>query len=146
MKPLLCALAVGSLVALVGCNASPTGGGTTPGTTQAGTGGTFKLVGPTGVGATEVKHGGDATIKVTVDRSSDFKEDVTLTATVEPSDKGVKATAPATIKKGDPKEAEIKVTAAADAAPGDYTVHVTGKPAKGEATTLNIKVKVPDKK
>jgi uncharacterized membrane protein len=139
MKKLLTSAVVLSVLALTGCHASNTGGGGPAG-------GTFKLKGPTGVTATTVKHGGTKDVEITLDKGKDFKEAVTLTAEVEPKDKGVTAeVAPKTVKAGDPNKATVKVTAKETAADGDYTVTVTGKPDKGESSTLALKFKVPKK-
>lgn len=140
MKKILASVLVMGLVAFVGCNTSNTGGGPKAG------GGTFTLKAPPGITTKDIKHGSDETFKVTLDKGKDFKEDVTLTAEVKPGDKGVSATVdPSTIKGGDATEANVKVSAKETAQDGDYTVTVTGKPAKGESTNVDIKVRVPKK-
>jgi uncharacterized membrane protein len=138
MKTLCAGLMVVGLMALTGCNQSTTGGGG-----QAG--GTFKLKGP--VTSTTIKHGGQEVVDITVDNDKNFKEDVALTADVNPADKGVTAELdPKTVKAGDPKTAKLTIKASDKAAAGDYQVVVTGKPAKGDSTNVAVKVKVPEKK
>lgn len=140
MKTLYASLMVAGLVVIAGCNKSSTGG---PGGPE----GTFKLKGPSNVTATEVAHGQTKNVEITVDADKNFKEDVTLTATVEPADKGVTAELdPKTVKASDPKKTNLKITATEKAAPGEYTVNVKGKPTKGPETTVPVKVKVPEKK
>jgi hypothetical protein len=139
MKALYTGLMVAGLVVITGCNQSTTGG-------TAG-GGTFKLKGPANTPATEVKHTEQKTVEVTVDPDKGFKEDITLSAKVEPADKGVTAeVSPTTLKGGDYKKAEVTIKASDKANAGDYNVIVTGKPAKGQETNVTIKVKVPEKK
>jgi uncharacterized membrane protein len=139
MKTFFASLAVAGLLVFTGCNSSPTGGQPA--------GGTFKLKGPSNVTDTEVKHGSEKTVEITIDAKTDFKEDISFTAQVDPADKGVTATVePATVKASDPKKTEAKIKASDKAAAGEYRINVTGKPAKGEATTVTIKVKVPEKK
>ena len=141
MKHILAGLAVMGLAVVVGCNTSPTGGG-------GDAGGTFKLSGPTT--ATTVKHSTSETVKVSISKGKDFKEDVALTAQVlNPVDKEHNLKIDVEPKHWKPSDpAEVKVTATADdkTAAGDYTVQLTAKPAKGDATTVNIKFKVPEKK
>jgi hypothetical protein len=140
MKTLYAGLMVAGLVVFAGCNKSTTGG---PGGGE----GTFKLKGPSNITATEVKQGETKTVDITADTDKNFKEDVALTATVEPADGGVAAELdPKTIKASDPKKATLKITATDKAKVGDYTVTVKGKPTKGSETSVNVKVKVPQPK
>ena len=136
MKALYTGLMVAGLVVVTGCNVSTTGGGA---------GGTFKLKGPEK--STTVKHGGTEVVDINVSEDKNFKEDIALTATVTPDDKGVTATLePTTIKAGDPKTSKLTVKAKDAAADGDYDITVTGKPTKGRSTNLVVKVNVPKKK
>jgi uncharacterized membrane protein len=136
MKQFLSAAVVLGLLVFTGCNTSPTGGG-------GAAGGTFKLNGPET--STEVKQDSEKSVKITLDRKGDFKEDVKLSAAVSPSDKGVTASVkPGTIKTGDASDVEVAVKASKEAR-GDYTVTVTGTPAKGDKTSVDFKVKVPEK-
>ena len=138
MKRILSVAIILGLVAFTGCNTSPTGGGGPAG-------GTFTLKGPENLTATEVKQDSEHTVKVTASRKGDFKEDVKLSASVAPSDKGVTATVkPGTLKTGDPSDVEVTVKANKEAR-GDYEVTVTGTPAKGDKTSVSFKVKVPEK-
>jgi len=134
MQKLIIGLAVGVLVVLAGCNQSPQGGGG-KGTKED----TFTIKGPTM--ATAVKHGETKSVSLTLSRGKEFKEDVTFSTTEPP--KGIKvAFEPATVKASEKAETEMKITAEKDAALGESTIVVNAKPAKGESTSLNVKVKV----
>lgn len=166
MKALYTSLIVAGLIAITGCNTSPTGGGaggtgvtrSTSATSRTGatsatvkTGesshDTFKLKGPWNLTDISVKQGETIAKDVTVDAGKDFKEDIAFETKVDPEGKGVTATVePKTWKASDSKKVELKITAANDAPKGEYTIHVTGKPASGQATTVNVKIKVPEKK
>lgn len=141
MKTLYTSLIVAGFLVLTGCNTSSSGG--KPGES----GGGFKLKGPANTPETTVKHDTTETKTITVDAGSNFKENITFETKVDPSDKGVTATVePSTWKPSDSKEVKLHIKASKEAAKGDYTIHVTGKPAKGEATTLEVKIKVPEPK
>ncbi len=138
MKTFYASLMVAGLLVIAGCNQSTTGGGA-PGS------GTFKLKGP--ATSTEVKHGDTKNVEITANEDKNFKEDVALTAAVEPADKGVTAELdPKTIKASDPKKTNLMIKASDKAAPGEYVITVKGKPTKGDATSVMVKVKVPEKK
>jgi uncharacterized membrane protein len=100
---------------------------------------TFRVSAP--ATETTLKQGEQKEIDLTVDRSKDFKQDVTLTFQ---GDKGVTvAPSSATVKASD-KDTTVKVTVAADkdAPVGEATVHVTAKPETGGSTSTNFKIKV----
>jgi uncharacterized membrane protein len=122
------------LVALVGCNASPPGGsGSGVGKKE-----TFKIDAP--LLATSLKQGDTKEVKLTLDRGKDFHEDVALKfdapagLTVDPASQ--------TVAASDAKEVVIKVTAAKDASVGDLVIKVTGTPKTGNATSVDVKIKV----
>jgi uncharacterized membrane protein len=141
MKKIIAGFALAGLAVVVGCNTSPTGGGTDSGTS-------FKLSGP--VTATTVKHGTSETVKVSITRGKEFKEDVNFTADViDPAskDKSLKVRVePSHWKASDPTEVKITATAEDKTAAGDYVVRLNAKPAKGEPTSVDIKFKVTEKK
>jgi uncharacterized membrane protein len=88
-----------------------------------------------------VKQGEQKEVDVAIDRSKDFKQDVTLTFK---ADKGITVTpATHTIKAND-KDTTVKVKVAADkdAPVGDAVVHVTAKPETGDSTATEFKVSV----
>ena len=155
MKKLCASLLMLSLAAFIGCGpGSNTGGGT---------GGTSKVGGPGAKDATDrggpvvgqkegtfsldppnlettVKQGESKVVEIGISRGTNFDQNVSLK--FEGAPKGVTIDpANATINKGE-KSAKITVKAAEDAALGDHTVKVVGKPESGpEATnTFNIEV------
>ncbi len=140
MRKLFAGLAIVGLVALAGChNTSATGGGS-----PAAGGGTFKFEAPKT--SKTVKQGAAETVELKVDKNN-FKEDVSLSATVDPADKGVTAElSPKMLKASDPPKVEVKVNASEKAAPGEYKVRVVGKPTKGAETDSIFTVKVEAKK
>jgi uncharacterized membrane protein len=134
-------LMAAGLVFASGCNMSPSGG--VPGET----GSSFKLKGPSNTPETTVKQGERITKDITIDPGKNFKEDVALETKVDPADGGVTASVePPIWKASESKKIELRVQAAEKAKEGEYTIHVTGKPTKGNTTTLDVKVKVPAKK
>jgi uncharacterized membrane protein len=120
---------------LIGCNQSPPGGKTSKDTPSKST---FKIKAP--LTSTTIKQGDKQTVKLTLDRGKDFKEDVTLTVdapeglTVELDPKKVKAS--------DGETVTMSVSVAKTAAVGDQTIQVTGKPETGDSTSVDVKVKV----
>jgi uncharacterized membrane protein len=145
MKKRCAILIVSAFVVTVGCNQSEPGG---PGAKKADnknvvTGSpkneTFRISAP--ATTTTLKQGEKKEIDVTVDRSSDFKQDVTLAFK---GDSGVTvAPSSATVKASD-KDTKVKVTVAAekDAPIGEATIHVTARPQTGESTQADFKVNV----
>lgn len=128
------ALAVVAL-APVACNTSSQGG-------NAGTKDSFTVTGPTM--STTVKQGDRQTVKLTLNRGSDFKKDVALAATAPTGlkvDLGSKKVA-----ASEPAEVTMTIEATKDAAVGDHVIKVTATPDSGKATDLEVKVKVEEKK
>jgi len=120
-----------TIAVLAGCNeSSPRGGGMTSADG-------FRVKVPVEV---TLQQGAVQTITLTVDRGDLFKQDVKISVkampgiSVDPSSATVKASA-------DPV-AMIKLTAAKDAALGEYRVSVTGTPSNGEPTMTEFRVKV----
>jgi len=115
----------------VGCNKSPEGG--TPGSKDS-----FKIKAPDM--ATTIKQDNKETVKLSLDRGSDFKKDVKLT--VDSPDKIKTELSKTTIKAGDDANFTITVSPAKDAPLGDHKVKVTGTPDGGAATSVEFTVKV----
>jgi uncharacterized membrane protein len=138
-KTIYAGLVVAGLMVIAGCNKS------TEVTSKGG--GKFSLKGPSNVTSTEVRHGESKTVEISINESGGFKEEVTLTAEVNQPDKGVTATLdPKTVKAGEVKKTELKITATDKAADGEYTITVKGKAKGTDETSVPIKVKVPSKK
>lgn len=133
-----------ALAALVGCNESPRGGGTgTAAGRDAGRASeTFTIKAP--AMATTIKQGDQHTVKLTIDRGSDFKKAVALKVDAP---KGLEVVLqPGNVKPSDPEEVTATVKVADDAPIGDHVVKVTGTPESGATTAVEFKVKVDAKK
>jgi uncharacterized membrane protein len=98
----------------------------------------FKIVVP--VFDAKIRQGETRTVAVSLDRGEYFKRDVTLDIraskgiSVEPTS--------ALIKASEKSDLTLRITAARDAALGEYKVYLKGTPATGEATSIEITVKV----
>lgn len=133
-----------ALIVSIGCSASGTPGG--PGTTspkkpvvgQADE--TFTLGTPTL--STTVKQGETKAVSISIKRGKSFDEDVALKFADVP--KGVAIDGNPVIKHGE-TEAKLTLKAADDAAVGDFTVKVTGRPTKGTDATSDLKITVEKK-
>lgn len=92
--------------------------------------------------ATKVKQGESKQVTITVERSNDFKEDVTLKAMT--SDKGLTISpSTATVKASDANtDVKFTVTVTKEAAVGEHMINVTASPSKGAPTSVNFKVDV----
>lgn len=86
-----------------------------------------------------IKQGADATVTVVLNRGAYFKRDVLLQVKTD----GLNIT-PASIlvKASDKPEVKFQVSAARDAAIGEYRVSVTGTPEAGKPTDTVFIVKV----
>ena len=134
MRNLLIAAVVAAIsLVQLGCNTSPEGG--SPGTSD-----NFRIMGPSSTVPTTIKQGDKQTVKISLDRGKDFKKAITLKA--EPS-KGIHATFDkANVSASDPAEVNLTIEADKDAPLGDGNIKVTATPESGQATGIDIKVKV----
>ena len=98
----------------------------------------FKIAVPTS--NTEVKQGELQTVVVSLQRDSLFKKDVKLQVKA-PKGISVEPTS-VTVKASDKPEVQLQITAAKDAALGEYPVVVKGTPETGEPTSVGFTVKV----
>ncbi len=123
-------IAGAAIFALVGC-ASPQGGGLAKDTG-------FKIGIP--VWTVDVKQGETKSVNVTINRGDYFKQDVRLRITASP---GI-AVEPTSVlvRASESPEVAIRITAPANAALGKYRVNVEGTPQEGQATGIDITVKV----
>jgi uncharacterized membrane protein len=129
MKAVITGMMGLALVAVAGCE-SPRGGGISGGEG-------FKIVVPM-LGET-IHQGETKTVTVSLDRGKYFKRDVTLD--IRAKGIGVEPMK-VLIKASDKPDVTLRITAAKDAALGEFPVHLTGTPAMGEATSMEFKVKV----
>ena len=136
---------VGALVLSLGCNESEPGG---PGAKIANNRNpvtvtpkkeTFRISAP--ATATILKQGEQKEVNVTVERSSDFKQDVTMTFK---GDKGVTVTPETATVKASSSDTRVKVMMGADkdAPVGEATIHIIAKPESGDSTSADFIVNV----
>ena len=98
----------------------------------------FKIAVPTF--ETVVKQGELQTVSVSIQRGESFKRDVRLEIKAS---KGIGVTpSNVLVKAGDKPDVQLRITAAKDAALGEYRVYVTGTPDTGQPTSAEFKVKV----
>jgi hypothetical protein len=102
----------------------------------------FTLSGPSD--PVEVLNGKQATLDVTVRWGTGPKEELQLSATVEPADRGVTARPEPSALKADEDRAAVVVMVGEAAASGDYKVKLRAKGAAGEAAWEG-NVRVPKK-
>ncbi len=125
-------MAVVGAVLMTGCNKSPEGG--EPNTTN-----TFTISAPTM--PTTIKQDNRESVTLTLKRGKDFKQSVKLAAS-SPTDK-VKAELNKTaVAPSDPGDVSLTLQVAKDAPLGDHTIHVTATPDSGQATSVDVKIKV----
>jgi uncharacterized membrane protein len=132
MRTLLSLAAMAALT-ITGCQQSSEGG--TPGTKA-----NFKIEGPPT--STTIKQGNQETIKLSINRGSEFKKDVKLS--VDAPDK-LKAELSKTMVKAseDPTDFTMTVSVDKEAPIGYHPIKVTGTPeGGGSPTSLDVKIKV----
>jgi hypothetical protein len=101
----------------------------------------FNLSGPSG--PVEVLNGQTKRLPLEVQWKSGPREDVKLSATVEPADRGVSVKIEPDVLPGGERKAEVVIRSGETAPAGEYKVTVTGKAAKAGTATREITVKVP---
>jgi uncharacterized membrane protein len=145
MKTTLVLLLLLGLVAFTGCDKGTQGGpGATNPSNRNGIGqadDTFKLTTPTF--STSLKQGESKVVDIGIKRGKNFDQDVSLKFDNLPKGVSVEPAAPA-LKHGD-DDAKVTIKAANDAAVGDFTVKVTGHPAKGADAANELKLTVEKK-
>jgi uncharacterized membrane protein len=132
MKTAIAIVMTLALVSGFGCqSASPRGGSLAQ---EEG----FKIVVPST--DTQIKQGEIQTVALSLQRGESFKRDVKLE--IKPS-KGISIDPTSALIKASAKpELQLRITAAKDAAIGEYRVYVKGTPETGEATQVEFTVKV----
>jgi hypothetical protein len=135
-----------AMVALSGCDqAVPGGPGVTSPTQKPPAYGeadkTFNLKVPHM--STTVHQGETKEVSIGIERGKNFEEDVTLKFGEGP--KGVTVTSADPVILHGSSEAKVTFKATADASLGDFTVKVTGHPAKGGDATNEFKLTVAKK-
>jgi uncharacterized membrane protein len=130
MRKYLSLTAIAALM-FVGCNKSPEGG--TPGTSSS-----FTMSAP--AMSTTIKQDNKESVKLTLNRGTDFKKSVKLT--VNAPDKVKADFNKETVAPSDSGDVMLNITAAKDAPLGDQIIKVTATPDGGAATSVDVKVKV----
>jgi len=90
--------------------------------------------------STKVAQGESKTVDISIKRGKNLDEDVTLKFSDLPKGVRIEPASPA-IRHGD-AGAKITVTAAEDAAVGDFTIPVTGHPTKGANAMGTLKITI----
>jgi len=127
-------VALMAVVALVGCQKSSPEGGTV---------GKDKFTVKVPLTSTTVKQGEVVTLKVSVDRGSEFKQAVKLKVKAP---KGLKVDPDSTtINPGDKGEVQLAITADKDAPLGDQKIMIEGMPDKGDTAETEFTVTVSAK-
>jgi uncharacterized membrane protein len=119
-----------SVMVVAGCQSSSGGG------MSGGEG--FKIVIP--MFDTKIKQGETASVNIALNRGKYFKRDVTLEIKAS---KGI-SVEPTTVlvKASEKPDVVLRITAAKDAALGEYKIFVKGTPETGETTSTEHTVKV----
>lgn len=132
MKSAIGLLAMLGLAVVAGCqSAGPRGGGVS---SDEG----FRIAVPTF--ETGVKQGELQTVSLSIHRGKHFKRDVQLEIKAS---KGISVTPTnVTVKASDKPDVQLRITAAKDAALGEYRVYVKGTPDTGRPTSAEFGVKV----
>lgn len=143
MKKTVFVLALAVIAGLTGCDKSTSGGPgvTKPESEQATIGlseDTFSLDTP--MLSTKLAQGETSAITIGIKRGENIDQDVTLSFNDLPSGVTVNPLAPV-IMHGD-MGANITVTAAADAALGDFSIKVVGHPKTGPDALTELKITV----
>jgi uncharacterized membrane protein len=99
---------------------------------------TFQLSAP--MLSTKVNQGETKTATLNIKRGKNFDQDVTVKFGDLP--KGVTITPTSAILKHGENEMQISISAAADAAIGDFSIGVTGSPDKGANSATSITIAV----
>jgi uncharacterized membrane protein len=98
----------------------------------------FKIVAP--AVDTQIKQGETQSVAISLNRGEFFKRDVTLEIKASP---GISVEPTQAVVRGSEKpDVNLRITAAKDAALGEYKIYLKGTPATGEATSTEFAVKV----
>jgi hypothetical protein len=145
MKKACAAVMVLGLAAFTGCDKGKEGGpGVTASTNKSPIGqneDTFSLTVPSF--ATKLKQGESKVVDIGIKRGKNFDQDVALKFDGLPQGVTLDPVSPV-LKHGD-TEAKITAKAAGNAAIGDFTIKVTGHPAKGTDATNDLTLTVEKK-
>lgn len=94
--------------------------------------------------STTVQQGDTRDVTIGLSRGRNFDEDVTIELSGMPQ--GVTAEPARMVIKHSDKDVTVKMHAAADAALGDFTIHIVGHPQQGPDATNEVKMTVTEHK
>jgi uncharacterized membrane protein len=135
MRKLGFCLVVLGLFSLTACTKSEPGGGTDRAHK-------FTIEGP--MMAASINQGETQTVALKLNRGKEFSQPIKLKADAP---KGLDVTVgESVVKPTESGDVNLKVVVAKDASPGEHVIHVTGTPDSGTATSLDVKVKVAERK
>jgi uncharacterized membrane protein len=100
----------------------------------------FKIAVPTF--DSKIKQGEVQSVTISIERGDSFKQDVTLEIKLSKGEGLTFDPAKVVVKAGDKPDVQLKISAAKDAALGEYKVSVMGTPTTGEPTSVEFNVKV----
>jgi uncharacterized membrane protein len=100
----------------------------------------FKIAVPTF--DTKVKQGEIQTVTISLERGESFKQDVTLEIKLSKGEGITFDPAKVLVKASDKPDVQLQISAAKDAAIGEYQVSVKGTPEIGQPTSTEFNVKV----
>lgn len=141
MKMLRTAVSIGAIATLIGCNQGTSGG---PGATNPPS--ETSIVGQAddtfsiSVPSTDLNQGESKALAVSITRGDDFSEDVSLMLNDLPAGVTVEPARPL-IGRGE-TEANFLLKASGDAALGDFTIKVVGRPTKGADAVTEASISV----
>lgn len=143
MKKIITVLAIGTIATLSGCNKSTSGGPgvNMPESRQSNVGlsvETFSLDTP--MLSTKIAQGETSNVTIGIDRGKDFDQDIALSFSELPTGVTIAPSNQVIMHGG--SDAQISVTAAADAALGDFSVKIVGHPKTGPDATSDLKITV----
>jgi uncharacterized membrane protein len=129
---ILLSLTALTAIAIAGCQQSSEGG--TPGSKA-----NFKIEGP--LTSETIKQGNQDTLKLSINRGSEFKKDVRLKA--EAPDKIKAELSKSMVKSSEETDFTMTVSVDKEASIGDHVIKVIGTPeGGGSPTSLDVKIKV----
>jgi len=128
MKTLIAMFMMLVMITLTGCWNTSSQGGIAPTNEQ------FSITVPSSI---TLIQGGTETITVSLNRGSDFKQDVQLE--INANDISVTPTS-ILVKSGDKPDVPIQIASVKNAALGNYILSVRGTPKYGKTTTVTLEI------
>jgi hypothetical protein len=137
MMKTLTALSLGALLVIAGCHTGERGGpGATDSSSVSAPENTFTIENV----STTIRQGETKAIAIALNRGKNFDEDVALSFSELP--RGITIDNPRPVISHGDKAAKFNMTAAPDAALGEFTIKVTGHPTRGGDALNDFGLKV----